>query len=106
MDFIDIPGASGTAYRFRRWPNSGSHPPIAGNFALVAEGTRKIIAVGMADDLSGARQELKSLPRGTAIFTRLNVARRVREAEHADITLQHPDASRDVPTGLDSVEAA
>ncbi|CAN7374245.1 hypothetical protein LJR225_002305 [Phenylobacterium sp. LjRoot225] len=106
MDFIDISGASGTAYRFRRWPSSGAHPPIAGNFVLVAERTRKVVAIGVLDDLSRARQELDALPRGTALFTRLNVARRVREAEHADLALQHPDASGNVPVGLDSVEAA
>lgn len=104
MDFIDIAGASGTAYRFRRWPSSGSHPPIAGNFALVAEKTRKVVAVGVVDDLSRARQELEALPRGITLYTRLNVARRVREAEHADLVLRHPEQtgsslSDQIPSG-------
>lgn len=105
MDFIDIPGASGNAYRFRRWPSSGAHAPIAGNFALVAERTRKILAIGVTDDLSRARQNLDALPRGTALFTRLNVARRLREVEHADLTLLHADASRIIPGALDSAAA-
>src|SRR4051812_39680568 len=106
MDFIDIPGASGTGYRFRRWPSSGSHPAIAGNFVVVAQKTRKVLAVGVVDDLSRACAELESLPRGAALFTRLNVTRREREAEHADLALQHPEASRDVTVGSLSVEAA
>jgi hypothetical protein len=101
MEFIDIPGASGTAYRFRRWPSSGVHPPIAGNFALVAERTWKVLAVGVVDDLSRARQELDALPRGAILFTRLNVARRLREAEHADLTLRHANATRTAPNTID-----
>src|SRR5438067_11786881 len=106
MDFIDIPGASGTAYRFRRWPSSGSHPAIAGNFVVVAENTRKVLAVGVIDDLSRVRAELEHLPRGAALFTRLNVVRREREAEHSDLTQQNPEASRDVTIGRLSVKAA
>jgi hypothetical protein len=87
MDFIDIPGAAGTVYRFRRWPSSGSHPPIAGNFVLVAEKTRKAVAVGVVDDLSRAAQRVGTLPHGTALFTRLNIARRVRESEHSDVAV-------------------
>jgi hypothetical protein len=105
MDFIDIPGASGTAYRFRRWPGSEAHPPIADNFALVAERTRKVVAVGVVDDLSRARQELAALPQGITLFTRLNVARRLREAEHADLALKHADASRIAPDALDSEDS-
>jgi hypothetical protein len=105
MDFIDIPGASGTAYRFRRWPSSGAHPPIAGNFAIVAERTQKILAVGVVDDLSRAREELEALPRRATLYTRLNVARRLREAEHADLALKHADANRISPGALDSAAA-
>jgi hypothetical protein len=105
MDFIDISGASGNSYRFRRWPTSGVHPPIAGNFALVVERTRKVLAVGVADDLSRVRQDLDALARGTALFTRLNVARRQREAEHADLTLVHAEASQIAPSASNSAAA-
>lgn len=105
MDFIDIPGASGNPYRFRRWPTSGAHPPIAGNFALVAERTRKVLAVGVADDLSRVLQDLGALPSGAALFTRLNVARRLREAEHADLTLVHAEASEIAPSASNSAAA-
>ena len=105
MDFIDISGASGNSYRFRRWPTSGVHPPIAGNFALVAERTRRVLAVRVADDLSRVRQDLDGLPRRTALFTRLNVARCQREAEHADLTLEHAEASEIAPNVSNSAAA-
>jgi hypothetical protein len=90
MDFIDIHGASGTAYRFRPWPHSGAHPPIAGNYALVAADTKTPVELGMLDDLSQALSVLSRAP-GAALFTRFNVSRRAREAEHADMTLHHPE---------------
>jgi len=92
MDFIDVLGASGTAYRFRRWPGVGRHPPIAGNFVLVAEKGGAILALGPAEDLSRAPELLADRLKGAALFTRLNIARRVREAEHADMAARHPDA--------------
>jgi hypothetical protein len=90
MDFIDIPGASGTRYRFRRWPETGSPPPIAGNYAVVDLTTHAVVEHGVMDDLSRAQTEVASHGSGTAIFTRYNVARANREAEHADIAQQHP----------------
>ncbi|MET0294080.1 MAG: hypothetical protein ABW042_03615 [Phenylobacterium sp.] len=97
MAFIDIYGASGTAYRFRRWSTSEAHPPMAGNFALVAEQSGKVVAVGVTDDLSGAVRELETIAPGTTLFTRLNVARRLREAEHTDLTALHPAAGHRPP---------
>jgi len=93
MDFIDIRGASGTAYRFRRWPQTGVHPPIAGNIVLVAAGTRKLIEVGMLDDLSQAPFVLAERLTGADLFTRFNVSRANRESEHADMALQHPEVA-------------
>jgi len=90
MDFIDIRGASGTTYRFRRWPTSGAHPPIAGNFVLVAAGTRALIDLGTLDDLSRAPAVLEGPATGAELFTRFNISRRDREAEHADLAQAHP----------------
>ncbi|CAN7639900.1 hypothetical protein LJR219_005017 [Phenylobacterium sp. LjRoot219] len=92
MDFIDVPGASGAAYRFRRWPGAGLHRPIAGNFVVVIERGRKIEGLGVTDDLSRAPEQLAERLKGAALFTRLNIARAVREAEHADLAAHHPDA--------------
>jgi hypothetical protein len=91
MDFIDVMGASGSAYRFRRFSGAGRHPPIAGNFVLVDRG-RKILALGMLEDLSRAPQVLAERMNGAELFTRLNISRRVREAEHADLVDGRPDA--------------
>lgn len=92
MDFIDVVGASGAAYRFRRWPGAGRHPPIAGNFVLVADRGRTIIALAAVEDLSRAPELVAERFKGAELFTRLNIARRVREAEHADMLAQIPQA--------------
>lgn len=88
-DFIDLKGASGAAYRFRLWPPGAAHLPIAGNYACVRadDDGFELVSVGEMLDLS----ELpKALPRKvreatTHIYTRLNVARATRCAEHEDL---------------------
>jgi hypothetical protein len=92
MDFIDIRGASGTAYRFRRWPETGAHPPIAGNFAVVSN-SGAILCLGVLDDLSRAPAVLEARLKGAQLFTRFNVSRLHRETEHADLALEHADAA-------------
>lgn len=87
--FIDLRGASGQAYRFRLWPEGEAHPPIAGNFAIVQDGASpKVLVVGVSNDLSGARP--KTRDRSGHIYTRLNVSRALREAEHADLAAAYP----------------
>jgi hypothetical protein len=90
MEFIDIRGASGSIYRFRRWPASGVHPPIAGNYALISAGTRALATVGVLEDLSRLPTALSEIRKSAQLFTRLNISRSRREAEHADIALAHP----------------
>lgn len=92
MDFVDLRGASGTAYRFRRWPANAAHPPLAGNVVVVGDQGRTLLAVSVLEDLSRAPTILGDRAAGLEIFTRLNLTRRIREAEHADLTSQHPDA--------------
>ncbi len=88
-DFIDVPGASGTPYRFRR-TTPAELPPMAGNL-LVATGSTprlKVIFCGAARSLARAAPtvgEALKANRNARLFVRLNVARTVREAEHADI---------------------
>jgi hypothetical protein len=96
MDFIDIRGASGSTYRFRAWPASGAHPPIAGNFVLVATSTRTLIDLGMLDDLSQAPAVLENRSTGAELFTRFNISRRDREAEHDDLAQAHPHLGRSI----------
>lgn len=95
-DFIDLKGASGASYRFRLWPEGAAHQPIAGNFALVKEDgdSFTIVGVGETLDLSQLRLELpKAATRNvTHIYTRLNVARAIRVAEHEDLTASYKAA--------------
>ena len=88
-DFLDVTGASGTHYRFRRM-NPAELPATAGNL-LVATGasTRmKVLFCGAARSLVRAAPvvaEALNANRNARLFVRLNVARTVRETEHADI---------------------
>ncbi len=91
MAFIDISGASGVNYRFRLWPDGTPHLPIAGNFVVVLGSPDQIAVIGMTNDLSQARAATQA--NGEAqVYTRLNVARVTREAEHADLLARYPKA--------------
>lgn len=93
MDFIDVEGASGRSYRFRLWREQDGHPPIAGNYAVVdsASPSPSLLLIGVTNDLAGVGARARARAKG-ALFTRLNVARTTREAEHEDIVARHPDA--------------
>lgn len=97
-DFIDLQGASGATYRFRLWPEDAPHQPIAGNYACVREDGDKVtvLAVGETIDLSHAPRELPKALREktTHLFTRLNVARASRVAEHEDLAGRFPPATK------------
>jgi hypothetical protein len=105
MEFIDIRGVSGTMYRFRRWPERGLPPPIAGNFALVALGSGRLIGLGLMDDLSRAPTVLAAHEAGAEIYTRYNIPRRCREAEHADMLLEHPSLDWSPRVALEGLAA-
>jgi hypothetical protein len=88
-DFLDLTGASGAAYRFRIWPPGAPHLPMAGNYACVREERDgySIVLLGESLDLSQVRDKLPKKARETTthIYTRLNVARAIRCAEHDDL---------------------
>lgn len=86
MDFVDLQGASGRKYRFRRWPSGELHPPIAGNYAVLRREDRQIVGLGISDNLAEAQPEFTRLDAGFEAFTRLNISRAHREAEHADLS--------------------
>lgn len=97
MDFLDVPGASGAQYRFRR-ASVPELPATAGNVVAVT-GTpprARFLLCGAARSLSQAGPTLEaalSRAPGATLFIRLNVGRAVREAEHADIVAAlQPDA--------------
>lgn len=88
-DFLDVAGASGTAYRFRR-ASLDALPATAGNLIVARPGRAgaEILLCAAAGSLSGARAAAAAALKGrtgAAVFVRLNVARAVRETEHADI---------------------
>jgi hypothetical protein len=96
QDFIDLQGASGTPYRFRRRPDGASHLPTAGNYVLVQESASgfKVMTVGVSLDLSRLRPPgpARAGRRQTHLFTRLNVARAARSAEHEDLVANYSPA--------------
>ncbi|CAN7383928.1 hypothetical protein LJR219_002333 [Phenylobacterium sp. LjRoot219] len=96
-EFVDLSGASGTFYRFRIWPEGGTHPPIAGNYIVLRDDANgvKVLLAGVTSDLSQAANEAKKAMAKTPdarLYTRLNVARAVRTAEHEDIVAEHRPA--------------
>jgi hypothetical protein len=95
-EFLDLKGASGAFYRFRRWPEGAAHLPIAGNYVIVQEAAAgfKVLAVGASMNLSMARPA--ALGRGRRkpvhIYTRLNVSRQLRTSEHEDLVAHYKPA--------------
>ena len=92
-EFVDIPGASGAAYRFRRIADLTQMPAEAGNFIIfrLASDQGEIICCGAASSLARADKVWAAAVEqhaADAIFVRLNISRNVRDAEHQDI-VQH-----------------
>jgi hypothetical protein len=89
---IDVPGASGTAYRFTLAENAKPTNAVAGVYLYVSQkpgGPPALIHIGQANSLMmdavvrwhDAVKEFGA----TDLYTRLNVARATREAEIADL---------------------
>jgi len=88
-DFLDVPGASGARYRFRRTALDAL-PVNAGNVVAVEgkAGKARYLLCAATRSLARAETALREAlgdQRSAAVYVRLNVARTVREAEHADI---------------------
>lgn len=88
-DFIDLRGASGAAYRFRR-ADPAALPATAGNFVYAREQDGEFVVLGCGTALSltsagGLRRNLSDQHGEADLFIRLNVARAVRVGEHEDI---------------------
>jgi len=88
--FVDLAGASGDLYRFRRV--EGGLSPVGGNFVYVREegGETKVVCCGKARSLGSVLMgrvwisDENALPDDT-LYIRLNSASRVRDAEHEDL---------------------
>ncbi|HEY2661083.1 MAG TPA: hypothetical protein VGI79_15285 [Caulobacteraceae bacterium] len=88
--FIDIPGASGSVYRFQRIGGPARLPATAGNFIFMRSGPDgdEVVCCGMARSLMLADAAWKSAVeqhQATSIFIRLNISRLIRTAEHDDL---------------------
>jgi hypothetical protein len=94
-DFLDVPGASGARYRFRR-ADLHALPATAGNLLVVSPRKSEpvirlcVAADSLAQAAPAARDALKA-HRGAVLYIRLNIARAVREAEHDDIAATATD---------------
>lgn len=92
QDFVDLTGASGASYRFRRLAAGEPHQRIAGNYAVLKPRAAGFTVrfVGATNDLSQARAACPpEVLKGAQLYVRLNVARTPREAEHADLTANY-----------------
>ncbi len=94
---LDLQGASGAFYRFRRRAEGAHHSAMAGCFAIVRRGERglELICVGEKADLFGPHTEWpewRAAQQGhgaTDVYTRLNISEAVRREEVADIVERH-----------------
>ena len=90
--FIDLVGASGASYRFRKV--DGQLPPTGGNFVYVREqeGLPLIVSCGKARTLAKALPLSNAGAAGPAdqLYVRLNVAGSKRDIEHDDLVAGLP----------------
>ncbi|HEX7946327.1 MAG TPA: hypothetical protein VF495_16790 [Phenylobacterium sp.] len=87
-DFVELTGASGATYRFRRVAAGETLQRIAGNYAVLKAraGGFSVRFVGATNDLSQVRAECPpEVMKGAHLYVRLNVPRAPREAELADL---------------------
>jgi hypothetical protein len=93
--FIDLTGASGDVYRFRR--AEGGLSPIGGNFVYVREvdGGPKVVCCGKARSLASVLMGRvwpadENAKPDDVLYIRLNASGRTRDAEHEDLVAGLP----------------
>lgn len=89
--FIDLVGASGAQYRFRKI--EGQLPPMGGNFVCVHRDTDglRVVGCGKARTLARAlAEDIKSLGAQGELYVRLNVSGALRDSEHEDLVAALP----------------
>jgi len=94
QDHLDLQGASGATYRFRLIPEPGQLPATSGNFAYVRwrGATPQVFCLGAVNNLGSAGRDWDEAVRAhgaSGLYVRLNVARAVRDEEHADLFEKH-----------------
>ena len=93
--FLDLVGASGTAYRFRK--PDGAVSPIGGNFVYVRvqDGEARVVCCGRARSLGWALSKPIWLSDENAstddqLYVRLNAIGAIRANEHEDLVAGLP----------------
>ncbi len=97
--FIDLAGASGVLYRFRK--AEGQLPPIGGNFVCVRheDGGPRVVGCGKARTLARAlAEEMRELGARGDLYIRLNVSAALRDFEHEDLVAALPQPFTVYPT--------
>ena len=94
QEILDLQGASGDSYRFRRIANPGQLPATSGNFVHVrwSGNAAQIVYCGAVNTLTSAADrwaEAVGAHGAAGLYVRLNVARRGRDEEHADLVAKH-----------------
>jgi hypothetical protein len=110
-ELLELQGASGARYRFRRVKDPSALPAEGGNFVYV-----KHLDEGAALIASGAAESLhQALINWTAavehhgadsIYVRLNIASKQRLFEHSDIAEAHPTPMMLGGSGVSGDQAA
>jgi uncharacterized protein YecE (DUF72 family) len=90
QEHLDLQGASGATYRFRLIADPDQLPATSGNFVYVGwhGATPQVFCCGAVNSLSAALQSWDEAVRAygaSDVYVRLNVARSVRDEEHADL---------------------
>ena len=94
QEHLDLKGASGATYRFRLIAEPGQLPATSGNFVYVRwrGATPQVFCLGAVNSLGSASRDWDEAVRvhgASGLYVRLNVARSVRDAEHADLVEKH-----------------
>jgi hypothetical protein len=94
-DYIDVTGASGSAYRFMRLKEGRPLSPMGGNY-LYCRFTGEVLEIIYAGEVQNLLKDARELW-GEAqkrfqvsdLYSRLNISERVRQLELTDIVSSH-----------------
>lgn len=94
QEILDLQGASGSHYRFRLIADPAQLPATSGNFVHVrwSGGGAQVVYCGAVSALTAAADrwnETLSAHDAAGLYVRLNVARKERDEEHADLVAKH-----------------
>ena len=97
-DLIELGGASGRRYRFRRVSDLDQLPVSGGNFVYIkhVNGVETVIGCGASETLHSAKTlwtRAVDEHGADSLYVRLNVSRVQRLVDHDDLSLGQPSAA-------------